>query len=232
MGKQRLILLMAVLVVLLCACGEKTPVFRESSAEEPVLLDMHWSPESAVDFPCALADGLVAEKLLAYDGPFWEDSSGEAVSCVAGLMLSNTGSRMIEFGAITVEQGGRMLHFFIYDLPPGSRCLVAEWQRQSFSEEELQGCRAGILRWGYQELSREEVNYVGTDGYLTVVNRTPKTQNIVARYKRYDPEKDHFLGGMAFSAHFLGAEPQTPKTLAPEHYHAGKARVVSVSTEE
>jgi hypothetical protein len=229
MGKQRFILLMAALAVLLCACEKKASASRERSVEAPTFFS---DPEAAVAFPCALADGLVAEKMITYDGPFWEDGSGEAVSGVAGLMLSNTGSRMIEFGAITVEQGGRMLHFFVYDLPPGSRCLVAEWQRQSFSEEVPQGCRVGILRWGYQELSREEVNYVGTDEVLTVVNRTTKTQSILVRYKCYDKEGDYFLGGMAFSAHFFGAEPQTPKTLAPEHYHAGKARVVSVSTEE
>lgn len=229
MGKQRFILLMAALAVLLCACEKKASASRERSAEVPTFFS---DPEAVVTFPCTLADGLVAEKMLAFDGPFWEDGSGEAVSGVAGLMLSNTGSRMIEFGAITVEQGGRMLHFFVYDLPPGSRCLVAEWQRQSFSEEVPQGCRVGILRWGYQELSREEVNYVGTDDVLTVVNRTPRTQNILVRYKRYDKEGDYFLGGMAYSAHFFGAEPQTPKTLAPEHYHAGKVRVVSVSTEE
>lgn len=232
MGKRGWILLMAALAVMLCACEKKASVSLEKSAEVPVFFGMPSEPGATVTFPCTLADGLVAEKLAVYDGPFWEDGSGEGVSGVAALMFSNTGPRMIEFGAITVEQGGRALHFFIYDLPPGSRCLVAEWQRQSFSEEETQACRANVLRWGYQELSRDEVNYVGTDGKLTVVNRTPKTRNIVVRYKRYDPEGDYFLGGMAFSAHFFGAEPQNPKSLAPQHYHAGKARVVSVTVEE
>lgn len=233
MGKRGYILLMTWLVgFMLCACGENVSGLEARSAVLPVFSDMPSEPGAAVTFPCTLADGLVAEKLIAYDGPFWEDGTGGEVSGVAALMLCNTGPRMIEFGAVTVEQGGRVLHFFVYDLPPGSRCLVAEWLRQPFSEEEVRACHAGNLRWSYQELSREKVDYLGTDGVLTVVNRTAKAQNITVRYKRYDQEGDYFLGGMAFSAHFFGAEPQRPKALAPAYYHAGQARVVSVAVEE
>ena len=227
MGKRRHILLMAALAVLLCSCTEGSAAVEDAAL--PVLFS---EPKAAVSFPCALADDLVAEEILAYDGPFWEDGSGEEVSRVAALMLSNTGSRMIEFAAVTVEQGGKLLHFFVYDLPPENRCLVAEWQRQPYSAEEPQLCQIRTIRWGRQELSREEVDYVGTDERLTVVNRTPRTQNILVRYKRYDEEKGYFLGGMAFSSHFFEAEPQKPKTLAPWHYHAGQARVVSVTLEE
>lgn len=233
MRKHGWILLLAGLAgMLLCACGEKNAGPGEGTALLPILLEMSWEQEPSVTFPCTLADGLVAEALTAYNGPFWEDGTGAEVSGVAALMLCNTGSRMIEFAAVTVEQGGRTLHFFVYDLPPGSRCLVAEWLRQSFSEEGIRVCQAGILRWSYQELSREEVDYLGTDEKLTVVNRTARPQNITVRYKRYDKEGDYFLGGMAFSAHFFRIEPQKPKTLTPEYYHAGKARVVSVTVEE
>ena len=183
-------------------------------------------------FPYVLADGLIAEELLGYDGAFWEDGSGDTVSGVAALMLHNTSQRMIEFAAVTVEQGERKLHFFVYDLPPGSQCLVAEWQKQAFSREEAGECCVGALRWGNQEMSREETDYLGTDGKLTVINRTARPLDVKVRYKRYEEEDGWFLGGMAFSAHFFAVVPHQPKTLTPEHYHAGKARVVSVSIEE
>jgi len=232
MGKHGQILLVAALAVTLCACGGESSVAEERSAELPAFFSMPIESCPGVTFPCTLADGLVAEELMAYDGPFWEDGSGAPVSGVAALMLSNTGTRMIEFGVVTMEQEGKLLHFFVYDFPPGSRCLVAECQQQPFFQGGIEACRAGILRWSYQEMSREEVNYVGTDERLTVVNRTSRMQNIVVRYKRYDKEGDYYLGGMAFSAHFLGVKPQDPKTLAPEHYHAGMAKVVSVTVGE
>ena len=229
MKKRGFILLLAGLTAMLSACAEKQPTPVEAVIL-PVFAEK--SAQAVATFPCVLADGLVVEELLGYDGPFWEDGSGAEVSGVAALMLHNTSTRMIEFGAVTVEQGGRILHFFIYDLPPGSRCLVAEWQQQPFSWEAARECGVGVLRWSHQELAREEADYLGTDGKLTVINRTARPLNIKVRYKRYDKEGDYFLGGMAFSAHFFATQPQQPKTLTPEYYHAGTARVVSVTIEE
>ena len=233
MGKRRYVLLTAALVgIALCGCpGNDTQTEKEASLL-PSFSAMPLAADPAVSFPCALGEDLVAEALVSYDGAFWEDGSGEEVSGVAALMVANTGARMIEFGAITVEQGERQLHFFIYDLPPGTRCLVAERLRGTFSREQARGCRLERIRWSYQELSRSQADYVGTDERLTVVNRTSNTRDVLVRYKRYDQEGEYFVGGMAFSAHFFGAEPQIPKMQTPEHYHAGKARVVSVSIEE
>ena len=233
MGKRRYVLLTAALVgITLCGCGEKPVAMAMDSAVLPGGSGISLEADASVSFPCVPAEELMVEAFTSYDGMFWEDGTGEEVSGVAALMVANTGTRMIEFGAVTVEQGGRMLHFFVYDLPPGTRCLVAERLRQPYSEGDARGCTAGILRWIFLEMSREEVNYVGTDERLTVVNCAARTRNILVRYKRYDPEGAYFLGGMAFSAHFFGVEPQIPKTLTPEYYHAGQARVVSVTTEE
>lgn len=233
MGKRRYVLLTAALVgITLCGCGEKPVAMAKNSAVLPEMSGISLELDTLVRFPCTPAEDLVVEAFTSYDGAFWEDGSGEEVSGVAALMVANTGTRMIEFGAITVEQGERTLHFFVYDLPPGTRCLVAERLRQPYSEGGARRCTAGVLRWSFPEMSREEVNYVGTDERLTVVNCTARPRNILVRYKRYDPEGAYFLGGMAFSAHFFGVEPQIPKTLIPEHYHAGQAQVVSVSTEE
>ena len=233
MGKRGYALLAAALAgIALCGCAGENTGMEQASGMLPAFSAMPLTADTAVCFPCTLAEDLVVEELIAYSGAFWEDGSGKTVSNVAALMVANTGSRMMEFGVITLEQGGRLLHFFVYDLPPGSRCLVAERLRHPYSEKAVRACDVGILQWGYPEMSREEVNYVGTDERLTVVNRTARPRDILVRYKRYDPEGDYFLGGMAFSAHFFAAEPQIPKTLTPEHYHAGQARVVSVTTEE
>lgn len=230
MGKWGIILLTALLCFCLCACGEVCEM--ETQDVLPVFYGEALAFHEEVTFPKTLANGLVAEALTVYRGEFWEDGSGEYVSGVAALMLKNTGTRMLEFASVTVEQEGKILHFFIYDLPPGERCLVAERLRQSHSDGSAWECSVGILRWCCPEMSREEVDYVGTDERLTVVNRTSQIRNIKVRYKRYDENEKCFVGGMAFSAHFFAVKPQQPKTGTPEYYHAGHARVVSVSTEE
>jgi hypothetical protein len=72
------------------------------------------------------------------------------------------------------------------------------------------------------------VRYIGFGEELTVVNHSAQRRNITVWYKHYDYEKEHYIGGVAYSAYYfmLGAEEE--RTLMPSHYHAGTAKVVAV----
>ncbi len=215
----------------LCGCGmmPRSPsavVFTEAtepSKPQPVQLA----------FPHTLPDStLVAEELVSYHGQYWEDGSGDMVEDVAGLMLYNPTDRMIEFGAIALEQAGEQLYFFVYQFPPMSRCLVLERDRKPCRAQEVTACRELSVRWDRQELSREELDYVGLGPMLTVVNRDSRRQDHVTLwYKQYEKEGDYYLGGTAYSAHVFFLQPEERRTITPEHYYAGSARIVSIKLE-
>lgn len=181
-------------------------------------------------FPVTLPDsGLIAEELIRYRGQYWEDGTGDTVENVAGLMLYNPTNRMIEFASFALEEEGQTLYFFVYHLPPMSRCLVLEHDRKTCTPETVTVCRELCIRWDYQELSREQIDYVCLGPLMTVINRDARRQNhVTVWYKRYEKEGDYYLGGAAYSVHIFSLEPEERRTVRPEHYEAGSARIVGI----
>ncbi|MBE6933962.1 MAG: hypothetical protein E7462_02770 [Ruminococcaceae bacterium] len=172
---------------------------------------------------------LVAEKLMRYQGCYWEDRSGEIVTDVAALMLYNPTERLVEFGAFVVEQGKENLYFFVYQLPPMSRCLILEKNRKAYTDTAITRVREMNIRWDYPEMSREQVDYLGFGPYLTIINREGREQDhVTLRYKQYVKDEDYYLGGIAYSAHFFRLLPEERRTLRPENYVAGESKIVSV----
>lgn len=186
-----------------------------------------------VTFPVTLPDStLIAEKLVSYCGPYWEDGTGDEVEDVAGLMLCNPTNRMIDFAAFVLEQAGESFYFFVYRMPPESRCLVLEHSRKTCHQENVTDCRELSVRWDYQEISREQLDYLGFGRYLTVINRDCRTQNhVTVWYKQYVKAGEYYLGGAAKSAHLFFLEPQEHRTITPEGYDAANARIVSIRLE-
>ncbi len=186
-----------------------------------------------LSFPVTFSDSaLIAEELMAYKGPYWEDGTGDAVENVAGLMLQNPTDRMIDFGAFSVEQAGQTLYFFVYRMPPQSRCLILEYTKKPWVDADATDCRELGIRWDHQEFSREQLDYLGFGHRLTVINRDCRTQNHVTLwYKQYVKEEDYYLGGAAQSAHVFFLQPQEHRTVTPENYNAGNARIVAIRME-
>lgn len=186
-----------------------------------------------LSFPYTLPEsGLVIEEVLSYSGTYVEDGSDDPVENVTGLMLYNPGKRMVRFGALALECNGKQLYFFVYCLPPGSRCLVLEKNRQPYMQEGVTECRELSVRWDYQELYGDQIHYMGFGENLTVVNLSQKQQrHVTLWYKHYDCEAECYLGGVAHSAYAFRLHPQEQRTLTPEQYRADSARVVAIELE-
>lgn len=225
-----LVLALAVMGIL-CGCDTQiqttTPIVLEKSTEEEQVT------VTPLEFPVTLSGGtLVAEELVRYQGPYWEDGSGEQVENVAGLMISNPTNRMVEFAAFAVEQAGERLYFFAYCLPPMSRCLVLEYNKKACDPGLVTACQELCVRWDQQELSREQVDYVGLGPLMTVINRdTRQLTHVTVRYKQYVKEGDYYLGGAVYSAHVFFLQPEERRSIMPEYYDAGHARIVGIELE-
>lgn len=218
------------LAILLCGCGKtvsvKSPKFETQSTQSVQ------ETVSQTTFPCTLAGGtLVAEKLVRYDGIFWEREKGEEVAGVAGLMLYNPTAKMLEFASVVVCQGNQRLYFFVYQLPPQSRCLVAEYNQVAYTEKTVSDCQERAVRWATQDYSRGPIDYLGFGSRLTVINRESRVQNsITVWYKQYVKEEDYYLGGGVQAARVFFLQPEQRETLYPEHYHTASAKIVAIET--
>lgn len=184
----------------------------------------------SVQFPITLPDsGLIAEELRLYRGAFWEDGSGDFVEDVAALMICNPTKRMIAFASFAVDTPQGQLYFFAYRLPPNSRCLVLEYNRKSCDPEKISACRELTVRWDTQELSREQIDYVGLGPMMTIVNRDSRQlEHVTVWYKQYVHAEDYYLGGKVYSAHLFFLQPGQRRTVTPEYYDAAHARIVAI----
>ncbi len=229
-GWQKIALILAV-VGMLCGCSnEKKTVasaFPTNTTESTQIY-----PVSAT-FPVTLPNsGLIAEELRLYQGSFWEDGSGDYVEEVAALMICNPTNRMIAFASFAVDTPEGQLYFFAYRLPPKSRCLVQEYNRKSCDPQKALACRELIIRWESQELSREQIDYVGFGPRMTIVNRDSRQlEHVTVWYKQYVKEEDYYLGGVAYSAHLFYVQPGQRRTVTPEYYDAAHARIVAIELE-
>lgn len=218
-------------VSLMCGCNGRTyipdtVVCEYTEKDVPASSVMLTFPMSATDSP------LIVEKLIPYQGPFWEDGSGAYVQNVAGLMLYNPTDRMIAFVSYAIRQGDEQLYFFAYQLPPQSRCLVLEYHKKVCVPEAVTECRELCIRWENQEFSREQIDYVGLGPLMTIVNRDIRQlKHVTVWYKRYVKEEDYYLGGVAYSAHLFFIQPDERRTIQPEHYNTSRARIVGIQLE-
>ena len=133
-------------MAILCGCDTRmhtvAPTIWEEFAEEEQVT------AAPVKFPVTPSGStLVAEELVSFQGPYWEDGSGDLVENVACVMVYNPSERMVEYAALAVEQGEDMLYFFIYALPPQSRCLVMEYNRKSSGTMGADAVREVSIRW-------------------------------------------------------------------------------------
>ena len=232
-SRVRLVVLCLTLIFGISGCNRREikPAFQPTEAVPA--MEMAHGPQS-LTFPYALSDsGLVVEDLVSYSGVFRENEQDETVENVAALMLYNPSERMVEFAAVSVEQGSETLYFFVYRLPPNSRCLIPEKGKSTFRELVLTACQALCVRWTYQELSRHQLDYLGVGKQLTIINRDSRQQeHVTVWYKQYVRNGDYYLGGVAYSEHLVFLLAEERRTVTPTYYETGKAKIVSIRIEE
>lgn len=206
-----------------CQAENEEPAERKRSAA---------TEKKSVSFPLELIEGgIVVERLQVYSGEYWENGEAELVEDVAAILVRNPGRRSIEFAAITLKQGTKRLHFFLYDLPPGETCLVMEKEKQCGSGSVEWGEILSI-RWSVYDLAPEQVQWVGIEERIHVRNVTgQEIEDLCIRYKRYCQEFGCYLGGISFSAHAMDLGAGEEQILTPGCYHAGTTKVVGINAE-
>ena len=226
MGEKLRLLWLVLILGLLAGCGVPAEAHTATNRTTQPLR----KPTAGLKFPYSLPEsGLIVEKLQSYSGPYWEDGSGEHVENIAGLMVFNPTDRLVEFAAFAAEQEGETLYFFVYALPPQSRCLALEYTKKTENAEIITSCRQLCVRWDRQELSREQIDYLGLGTSMTIINRDGRQLDCVTvRYKQYEKDGDYYLGGAVQTVRLFSLHPEERRTVWPGHYDAAHARIVEI----
>ena len=129
-----------ILAVGLCVGGVLFAALTRRVAAEPAAEFCITEP-ATIELPCAVADTqLVIRGTAVYEGPYWEDGSGEEVANVLALVVENTGGTMILQGQILLKTERGVLEFSVSWLPPDEAVLVLEKNRASAGDCEIYSC--------------------------------------------------------------------------------------------
>ena len=223
--KQIFCLILAVLLVTsLAACALDMPQTTPAPSTPPAT-----TTQPTLELPYVIRDsGLIIEKMVCYEGDFWEDGSDDHAVDIMALVIFNPGTEGVRSTDISVWQGHRQLRFVVTYLPPGSRVLVLERLRNSYSSEPLTECRCVTLDRNWDPSDAVTVEPSGIRD-LTLRNTTQQDlQAMTLRYKRYSPEAGLYLGGVTYHLTIEPLGSDKSLLIRPPRYVEGAYRIVLV----
>ena len=188
----------------------------------------------AAEFPFKLEyTSLVAHKLIAYEGAYLEDGSEEAVTNVAALILENTGTIGISYVRIILVQNGKELSFDATYIPPRSKIMLLEENKQPYSQATVTSCRCHTVIPGDFDRAERTVSIKETGMCtLEITNLTGQNlSGIRVFYKHHEGTRDLYVGGITYSTVIPALEPGETRSVTPYRYASGYAQVVAVVPE-
>ena len=183
---------------------------------------------AAKSFPRAVeGTELKVQHLVSYEGPFWEDGSEEKVAGVAALLVENTGGMMVAHGAVVLEWEERTLVFELSALPPGSRVLVLEKDRQSYQNANPTQCYGWTQKEYPENMGHVTVEDIG-GMTMAVVNHTNGRIDAVQICYKTRSGSGIFIGGISYTVEVKNLRPGERRLMKPYRYVCGNSAVVSI----
>ena len=207
---------------------EREPIFMPAQTEPVASLQAGALPERVP------GTSLQIQALMQYEGPYWEDGTGEHVSNVAALMLYNPTGKGIAYGQIFLTLEGQEYVFEFTYLPAGGRLLVPEKNRLPYVRGIVTDCRSGQLVTGDFGVENAGIclSRNGMSG-IVLENQTDRDlENVQLYYKLYLKDEGVYVGGTTYQV-AVGSLPAGGKQeIVPVYYVWGYSAVVDIRTGE
>lgn len=207
---------------------EDGPVFMPAPTESAAVQQSGALPERVP------GTSLQLQALMQYEGPYWEDGSGEYVSNVAALLLYNPTCFGVSYGQVFLTlQGQEYLFEFTY-LPAGARLLVPEKNRLPYVREKIADCRCGEMVLGNFAVEDSGIRLTpkGMSGILLENQTDRDLQNVQLYYKLYLSENAVYIGGKTYQM-TVGSLPAGGKQeIIPPNFVWNYSAVVDIQTGE
>ena len=177
---------------------------------------------------------LQIQALMQYEGPYWEDGTGEHVSNVAALMLYNPSGNGISYGQVFLTLEGQAYVFEFTYLPAGGRLLVPEKNRMPYVRGKVTDCRSGQMVTGNFGAEKNGICLTpkGMSG-IVVENQTDRTlDNVQLYYKLYLNDEGVYVGGTTYQMAVGSIPAGSKQEITPNHFVWDYSAVVDIQTGE
>lgn len=176
---------------------------------------------------------LVVQRLCTYDGPYLEDGSGDEVTNIAALLITNTARLGTECAQVTLRWDGGEFLFDADMIPAGASVLVLEQNRKQYKQQDWTTCI------GWQILADAQWQnipgiVIQEEGYgtLLITNDTDTfIKNLCLYYKSSLEDPDIYIGGITYKAGIKELVPHQTVRLQPFHYACGYSRLIHCSAD-
>lgn len=207
-------------------------------ASDTVLLpvsDTYPAQQQVLTFPLQVSGTcLIAEQLVLYEGPFWEDGSGREVANTAALLLRNPSEHGVESTRVVLEAGGEKFVFEAAIIPPGQAVLIPEVSGRRFSSHPVTSCsgQAVCSQGDWTGSAFLDIRCVDLCT-VEVTNLTDRTlTDIRLYYQNYIADPGFFVGGKPFMYTVEALEPGQKIQIIPNNYANGYSGFLQVALGE
>lgn len=206
-----------------CSAQRPTPVFTQPTCPQPAA-----RLELALPLEVESASVRIL-RLASYDGPFYEDGSGEQVMNVAAVLIENTGLSMLSVVELELTVGGESYCFTANMVPPCARVLVPERNKSPYTDEGIVACRGWCAVAADMPVYTIRITPVSM-GELRFSNFSDQPITQLSVYHRsYLPEADIYVGGVAFETVVAYIPPKSFTQIQPGFYAYGYSEIVYIS---
>ena len=171
---------------------------------------------------------LIAQRIAAYDGPFYEDGTGRQVLNVAALELHNPGKQTVIAAQIRLITQQSDYLFEVAMIPANSTVLVPEKAAQRLIEGEL----LQITGWAVCQSEKPGVRVlISADNANTLRVRNLSQQEVTQLklyHRTYLFDSNLYIGGVAFETVIPYIPSGGEVEITPQNYAEGYSRIVWV----
>lgn len=220
-------LLALVMMLGLCACGDKTP---DTTEPEQPTTDVSL-PDDANNQTAFLGRDLYITHVGNYTGAYMEDGSDEVVSDVLMIILKNEGDMPLQLARITLEYADFTANFEATNVPAGEMVVLLEKNRHEYVSDNFYGAAATDVVFFQKDMSLQEdkLKITGANGSLTVENLTNEEMGEIYIYYKNSASDGLFYGGITYRTRVAaGLKPGKSTTVTTGHYYANACTILDV----
>lgn len=177
--------------------------------------------------------GLQVMKIGSYTGLFMEDGSNDVLSRIMMIIVTNNGSKTVQYAEIELTDGEKTAQFTLSTLPPGESVVLLEKNRMLYADgKDLTQTTIRNVAMFHQEptLCEDQLKIQALNGVLNVTNISGKDieGDIVIYYK--NAASDLLYGGITYRATIKGGiKADEIKQIAASHFTPKGSRIMWVT---
>jgi len=187
--------------------------------------------EQTLSFPFFIHQtGLIAEQLVVYEGPFWEDGSGvDSVNTVA-LLIHNGNRQGIEHARVVLTTSAGQLVFEADMIPAGRSVLIPEKREAAYAHTLVLDYEGWVSvsqeSWSWKDTLSIRQTGMGT---VAITNETDRPlQDVKLYYKSFLSEPGFLIGGRSFVYVLPYIAQNQTIHICPKNYAKGYSEIVYI----